>query len=95
MAKRVICRVNYRGSKTYGGAIQADKIAVGKGKYYRQAGVEQGEFQRDPSLTVHIAGKEGFLATVNLVLPASVAVALGGILLSVAAGAAEEAEINF
>ncbi len=95
MAKRVIGRVNYRGSNTYWGGIQADKITVENVKSYWLAGVNREEFEQDPYVIVRISGKQGKLSTVELTLPASVAVALGGLLLSIGAGAAQEAEASF
>jgi hypothetical protein len=86
MPKSISARVTYRGSDfTYSGPLEATTILITK---------RGSHLQTDPSVAVEIRGDKGFLRSAGLVIPASVAAALGGALLSAAGGATEKSELT-
>jgi hypothetical protein len=85
MPKSISARLTYRESNfTYAGALEATNILITK---------RNSHLQKDASLVVEIRGGKGFLRSVSLVIPASVAAALGGVLLSAAGDASKKSEV--
>ena len=83
MPKKIRATVNYRGTNAYWGFLEASKITIRKSTFGSEA-----------SLIIEISGDEGKLSSVRLVIPESLALSWGGVLISTATGATDSAQVN-